>query len=67
MFPVTSMPAVFQWLTLLNPMRHYLEIVRGVFLKAAGFDALWPQFLALGVIGVAVMTLAGTRFHKTVS
>ncbi|HEX6019944.1 MAG TPA: ABC transporter permease, partial [Burkholderiaceae bacterium] len=35
MFPVTSMPEVFQWLTLLNPMRHYLEIVRGIFLKDA--------------------------------
>jgi ABC-2 type transport system permease protein len=31
MFPVTSMPEVFRWLTLINPMRHYLEIVRGIF------------------------------------
>ena len=36
MFPVSSMPVPFQWLTLLNPLRHFLEIVRAIFLKGAG-------------------------------
>ncbi len=66
MFPVTSMPVAFQWITLANPLRHYLEIVRAIFLKGAGIDALWPQFLFLLVMGVAVLWLATTRFHKTV-
>ena len=66
MFPVASMPVVFQWLTLLNPMRHYIEIVRAVFLKAAGLDALWPQFTALAVMGSSVIAFAATRFRKTV-
>jgi ABC-2 type transport system permease protein len=66
MFPVTSMPHAFQWLTLLNPLRHYLEIVRAVFLKGSGLDALWPQFTALAVMGVTVVWFAATRFHKTV-
>jgi len=66
MFPVASMPTVFQWLTLLNPLRHYIEIVRGVFLKAAGFDALWPQFTILAVMGTGVIALAASRFRKTV-
>jgi ABC-2 type transport system permease protein len=66
MFPVSSMPATFQWLTLLNPMRHFLEIVRAVFLKGAGLGALWPQFLALLVMGAGLLGLATTRFHKTV-
>jgi ABC-2 type transport system permease protein len=65
MFPVSSMPAVFRWLTLLNPLRHYLEVVRAVFLKAAGFEALWPQLLALAVMGIGVMVFAATRFRKT--
>jgi len=65
MFPVTSMPAVFQWLTLANPVRHFLEIDRAVFLKGAGFMALWRQFLALALIGVSVLMLAARRFHKT--
>lgn len=65
MFPVTSMPIGFQWMTLANPLRHFLEIVRAIFLKGAGLDALWPQFLALVLIGGAVMTLATRRFRKT--
>ncbi len=65
MFPVTSMPAFFQWLTLVNPLRHFLEIVRGIFLKGAGLDALWPQYLALVVIGSVLFAFAGARFQKT--
>jgi ABC-2 type transport system permease protein len=66
MFPVTSMPVAFQWLTLLNPLRHYLEIVRAIFLKGSGFEALWRQYAALAVMGAGVLWLATTRFHKTV-
>ena len=64
MFPVSSMPRPFQWLTLLNPMRHFLEIVRGVFLKGVGLSALWPQFVALFVMGVAVLWFAARRFRR---
>jgi len=66
MFPVSSMPVFFRWLTLANPLRHYLEIVRAVFLKGAGFAALAPQFLALAVMGVALLTFAASRFRKRV-
>ncbi len=66
MFPVTSMPLVFQWLTLLDPLRHFLEIVRAVFLKGAGFGPLWRQFVALAVMGAALLAFAASRFHKTV-
>jgi ABC-2 type transport system permease protein len=65
MFPVTSMPAGFRWLTVLNPVRHFLEIVRAVFLKGAGLSALWVQFVALTLIGVTVLALAAARFRKT--
>jgi ABC-2 type transport system permease protein len=65
MFPVSSMPVTFQWFTLLNPLRHFLEIVRAVFLKGAGLDALWPQFLALLLMGAGVLGFATTRFRKT--
>ncbi|HEV2845638.1 MAG TPA: ABC transporter permease, partial [Thermoanaerobaculia bacterium] len=64
MFPVTSMPEVFRWLTLINPMRHYLEIVRGIFLKGAGMDALWTQFLALALMSVGILWLAAARFRR---
>jgi ABC-2 type transport system permease protein len=65
MFPVSSMPVLFQWLTLLNPLRHFLEIVRAIFLKGAGLGALWPQFLALLLMGAGALAFATTRFHKT--
>jgi ABC-2 type transport system permease protein len=64
MFPVASMPELFQWLTFANPLRHYLEIVRGVFLKGAGIGALAPQFLALGLLGAAFFAIATSRFQK---
>ena len=66
MFPVSSMPKVFQWITIINPMRHYLDIVRGTFLKGAAFGHLWPQYLALTIIGVSVLAFAAGRFEKRV-
>lgn len=65
MFPVSSMPQVFQWMTLLNPVRHYIEIVRAVFLKGVALEALWVQTLALLVIGGALLTFAAVRFRRT--
>jgi ABC-2 type transport system permease protein len=64
MFPVSSMPVPFQWLTLLNPVRHFLEIIRAVFLKGVGLAALWPQFLTLAVMGVALLWFAARRFRR---
>ncbi|HLJ47578.1 MAG TPA: ABC transporter permease [Bryobacteraceae bacterium] len=63
-FPIRNMPEVVQWLTYLNPVRYFLEIVRGVFLRGSGIDILWPQMLALAVIGVTVLGLSASRFHK---
>ena len=54
-----------QWLTYLNPVRYFMEIVRGIFLKGVGVEVLWPQYLALAVYGVAVLGLSSVRFHKT--
>lgn len=65
MFPVTSMPTVFRWITAVNPVRHFLEIVRGIFLKGAGLGDLWPQYLSLAVIGSTVLAFAARRFQKT--
>lgn len=64
-FPIRSMPEAIQWLTYLNPMRYFLEIVRGIFLKGSGFDILWPQMAALAAFGVLILTLSVRRFHKT--
>lgn len=65
-YPISSMPRVFQLITLLNPVRHFLEIVRAIFLKGEGLFALWPQYLALSVFAAIVMRIAIIRFPKTV-
>jgi drug efflux transport system permease protein len=67
MFPISSMPAAMRWITAFNPVTHFLVIVRGLFLKGAGLDALWPNFLALLVMGVVLLGFASTRFRKTVA
>jgi len=63
-FPIRNMPAAVQYLTYLNPVRYFLEIVRGVFLKGSGVSVLWPQLVALAIIGASVLTLSALRFHK---
>jgi len=65
MFPIANMPTVIQWLTLLNPLRHFLIIARGIFLKGVGLPILWPQLVFLLIMGSAVLWLATRRFHKT--
>lgn len=63
-FPIANMPAAVQWLTHLNPLSHFLVIIRGVFLKGTGLAVLWPQFLELAVLGGLVFTAAIGRFRK---
>jgi ABC-2 type transport system permease protein len=63
-FPIANMPEVVQYMTYLNPLRYFLIIIRGIFLKGIGFDVLWPQMLALAIIGSAVFTFSALRFRK---
>jgi ABC-2 type transport system permease protein len=64
MFPIRNMPPVVQYLSYLNPLRYFMEIVRGVFLKGVGVSVLWPKMLCLFVYGVTILTLSALRFHK---
>lgn len=63
-FPIESMPAFFQYITYASPLRYFLVIVRGIFLKGAGFGVLWSQLLALFTIGVVIISFSALRFHK---
>lgn len=67
MFPIANMPVVIQWLTYLNPLRYFLVIIRGIFLKGVGSEILWPQMLALLVMGLTTLWLASSRFKKTLA
>jgi ABC-2 type transport system permease protein len=64
-FPIRNMPVAVQWLTYLNPLRYFVEIVRGLFLKGVGMSVLWPQMVALTIYGVTVLSLSALRFHKS--
>lgn len=67
MFPIANMPTVIQWLTYLNPLRYFLVIIRGIFLKGVGPEILWPQMVALLIMGLATLWLASSRFKKTLA
>ena len=64
-FPIENMPETVQWLTFLNPLRYYLVIIRGIFLKGVGIGILWQQFLALFLLGAIILGFAVSRFRKT--
>jgi len=63
-FPIRNMPLVVQYLTYLNPLRYFIEIVRGVFLKGSGFAVLWPQLACLIAYGFLILGLSAARFRK---
>ena len=64
MFPIQNMPRVIQYLTYAIPLRYYLVIIRGIFLKGNGIDVLWPQALALVGLGLGILALSAARFTK---
>ncbi len=67
MFPIANMPVAVQWLTYANPLRYYLVIIRGIFLKGVGPEVLWAQLAALALLGGASLWLASRKFHKTLA
>lgn len=62
--PIENMPDVIRLMTYLNPTRYFMEIVRGIILKASGLNALWPELLAMLVFGSVIITSAVASFHK---
>jgi ABC-2 type transport system permease protein len=66
-FPIENMPAIIQYATYLIPLRYFLVIVRGIFLKGIGLELLWPQAVALAVWGAVVLALAVARSRKRIA
>ena len=65
MFPREAMPTVAQWVGGAIPLTYFLQILRGVILKGVGFEALWPQALALVGFAILFFAFSVQRFHKT--
>ncbi|GEN12868.1 ABC-2 type transport system permease protein [Myxococcus fulvus] len=65
MSPVRAMPDWLAWVTYLNPVRYYVEVLRGVLLREAELPDLWLQLVLLALFGVVMMAVAARRFQKT--
>lgn len=65
--PIETMPRFFQVLSIFNPLRHYIAIIRGILLKGVGLEALWMHVLALGCFAVILMTISTKRFRSQLS
>lgn len=63
-FPISTMPQWLQYLTYASPLRYFLVVLRGTYLKGIGMDILWPQMLAMFGLGLGLLTVAVFRFHK---
>lgn len=65
--PIEAMPPLFQTLSLINPLRHYIAIVRGILLKGVGLDVLWLNVLALVAFAVVLLTISINKFRSQLS
>lgn len=65
-FPIATMPQWLQYLTYLSPLRYFLVVLRGTYLKGVGMEILWPQMAAMAGLSVGLLTIAILRFHKAV-
>lgn len=63
-FPIENMPQWIQAITYVIPLRYFIVIIRGIFLKGTGIAELWPQALALLTFGVLILSLSVARFRK---
>jgi ABC-2 type transport system permease protein len=61
--PIRNMPVLVQDITLLDPMRYFLVVLRGVFLEGVPFHLLIPQFWPMALIGIASFSIAGWLFR----
>lgn len=67
MTPIAAMPAWLQHVTVLNPVRHFAEVMRAVLLRGAGLGDVWFQLACLSVLGVGILAVAVGRFRTQLS
>jgi ABC-2 type transport system permease protein len=64
MFPIENMPVVLRAITYVIPARYFMQLIRGVMLKGAGLEVLWPQLAALAGLAVFLVVVATLRFRR---
>ena len=65
-FPITSMPKAIRIITYADPLRYFLVILRGTFLKGVGLTVLWPEMLGLAALTTVLLMVSVTRFRKSI-
>ncbi|WP_448563017.1 ABC transporter permease [Trichothermofontia sp.] len=65
--PVESMPLLIRYLSWLNPLRHYIAIVRSILLRGVGLEVLWPHVVALLVFVGVLLSVSIHRFRSQLS
>ena len=65
--PVSAMPQALQWLSLLNPLRYYVTITLGIFLKGVGISVLWPHVAALAALAVVIFGASLGYFRRSLA
>ena len=62
--PINNMPIVLQYLSLLNPVRYFVTVTIGIFIKGVGLETLWPQVVSLAALGAALFSLSLLRWRR---
>jgi ABC-2 type transport system permease protein len=62
-FPIHNMPWLAQLFTYINPLSYFIIVVQDIFLKGVGLEVLWPEFLAMAILGILLLSLSVLRFH----
>jgi ABC-2 type transport system permease protein len=65
--PIESMPLALKYVSLLNPLRHYITIVRGILLKGVGLEVLWLNAIALLLFAIVLLSISINRFRRQLS
>lgn len=62
--PLETMPEVLQYLSYVDPLRYMVRVLRGIALKGAGLNLLWPELAALGAIAATLYAVSAIRFRR---
>ncbi len=65
--PVAAMPIWLQWLSFLSPMRHYLSLALGIFIKGLAVEAVWPHVLTLTSFTILILWIGLRRFRRSLA
>lgn len=65
--PIESMPTFFKYLSLMNPLRHYVTIIRAIFLKGVGLEVLWGNVMALVLFSTIILSISISKFRRQLS